>query len=127
MNLWILQLSSYEPWQLAQTASWYSLCQEIKAIEHKAAKSFNNMFKAMGDKQVRLRPMRWKQTQSDTSTCPKKTRSQRITAVCFFSGFLVSNLWLFRLLDFQKSTFFILTPKVALMWAIGCTFICSSQ
>lgn len=26
--------------------------QEIKSIEHKAAKSFNNMFKAMGDKQV---------------------------------------------------------------------------
>ncbi|CAL1141671.1 unnamed protein product [Cladocopium goreaui] len=26
--------------------------EEIKAIEHKAAKSFNNMFKAMGDKQV---------------------------------------------------------------------------
>eukprot|EP00438_Fugacium_kawagutii_P017240 Skav227378 [mRNA] locus=scaffold1390:63767:73259:- [translate_table: standard] len=25
---------------------------EIKAIEHKAARSFNNMFKAMGDKQV---------------------------------------------------------------------------
>ncbi|CAK9072003.1 Peptidyl-prolyl cis-trans isomerase D (PPIase D) (40 kDa peptidyl-prolyl cis-trans isomerase) (Cyclophilin-40) (CYP-40) (Cyclophilin-related protein) (Estrogen receptor-binding cyclophilin) (Rotamase D) [Durusdinium trenchii] len=26
--------------------------EEIKSIEHKAAKSFNNMFKAMGDKQV---------------------------------------------------------------------------
>ena len=26
--------------------------EEIKAIERKAAKSFNNMFKAMGDKQA---------------------------------------------------------------------------
>jgi len=26
--------------------------EEIKAIEQKAAKSFNNMFKAMGDKQA---------------------------------------------------------------------------
>ena len=31
---------------------WSCWFQEIKAIEHKAAKSFNNMFKAMGDKQV---------------------------------------------------------------------------
>ena len=28
------------------------VCQELKAIERKAAKDFNSMFKAMGDKQA---------------------------------------------------------------------------